>query len=72
MRRLLFSAVSLALCSSVQAQALTTSQAVGTGSITTSVSDTSANGNARTSSVAKTLSFGKFSANTGVLVDVTM
>jgi hypothetical protein len=71
MRKLLYTAVSLALCASANADPLTATQSVLTGSITRSISDTSMNGEAATSPVSKNLSFGMFNSGTGVLVGVS-
>lgn len=71
MRKLLFSAVSLALCASANADPLTATQSTLTGSITRSISDTSMNGEAATSPVLKTLSFSLFGPGAGVLVGVS-
>lgn len=71
MRKLLYTAVSLALCASANANPLTATQSVLTGSITRSTSDTSMNGEAVTSPVSKNLSFSMFNSGTGVLVGVS-
>ena len=70
MRKLLFTAVALALCSSVNADPLTAIQSVSTGSTTRSISDTTPNSAAQSSNVTKNLSFDQFVAGTGVLVGV--
>ena len=70
MRKLLFTAVSLALCSIVSAAPLTATQSASTGSTTRWISDTNANGSARSSPVTKSLSFDQFAVSSGVLVDV--
>jgi hypothetical protein len=70
MRKLLYTAVSLALCAGANANPLMATQAVLTGSITRSISDTSLNGEPATSPVLKTTSFSLFGAGAGVLVGV--
>jgi hypothetical protein len=71
MRKLLYTAVSLALCAGANATPLTATQSVLTGSITRSISDTSLNGEAATSPVLKNLSFSLFGSSAGVLVGVS-
>jgi hypothetical protein len=71
MRKLLYTAVSLALCAGANANPLTATQSVLTGSITRSISDTTPNGEAATSNVGKNLSFSMFSSGAGVLVGVS-
>lgn len=71
MRKLLFTAVSLALCSGAHAAPITSTQSFSTGSITRSVSDTSNNQTPQTSPVTKSLTFNMFDSSKGVLVDVS-
>jgi PEP-CTERM motif len=70
MRKLLFVAVSLALCAGVNAAPITITQSVSTGSTTRSTSDDKFDALSQSSVVSKNLSFDAFAANAGVLVGV--